>query len=60
MAEMSIKDHYKSLTSEEKTKFIFEVCELCSFSIPTFYRKLRENSFKPCDEKLVRDYIFNK
>lgn len=57
---MSIKDHYKSLTSEEKTKFIFEVCELCSFSIPTFYRKLRENSFKPCDEKLVRDYIINK
>ena len=53
MAEMVIKNYYNGLTTEERTDFIYSACKLCDMSIPTFYKKLRTDTFKKREETLI-------
>ena len=53
MAEMVIKNYYNGLTTEERTDFIYSACKLCDMSIPTFYKKLRTDTFKKSEETLI-------
>lgn len=57
MAEMTIKNHYNSLSSEERVDFVYNVCKLCGISIPTFYKRLQANSFKAHEIKLVTENL---
>lgn len=39
----TFKAFYENLPANEQNSFKDQVCNICGFSLPTFYRRVREN-----------------
>ncbi|TCO88120.1 hypothetical protein EV202_1273 [Bacteroides heparinolyticus] len=57
LKEMVFKDHYSSLSNAHKEELRRRVIEESGMSYPAFYHKLRTNSFKPLEMKLITEII---
>lgn len=55
--EMVFKNHYNLLSEDQKEELRKRVIEGSGMSYPTFYYKLRNNSFKPLEMKLINEII---
>ncbi len=58
--KMVLKDHYNTLSEEDKIKLRKEYMETTGMAYTTFYMKLRTDSFRPLErslfEKMISDY----
>ena len=54
----TFKSFYENLPANQQNDFKDAVCNLCGFSLPTFYRRLRENEdlFTPVEKKAIAEY----
>lgn len=55
--EMVFRNHYDSLSDVQKEKLRKRVIEESGMSYPAFYHKLRNDSFKPLEMKLITEII---
>ena len=56
-AKMVFRDHYNKLTDGQKDIIRKRVLEESGMAYATFYYKLRTDSFKPLEMKLITDII---
>lgn len=54
---MVIIDYYKSLDKKEKSIFREEVLTETQMSYPSFFYKIRNNSFKPAEKMMITAII---
>ncbi len=54
---MVISDYYRNLTDEDKSKLRTMVISEIGFSLPTFYYKIRNESFKPLERRAIESII---
>lgn len=55
--KMVFRDQYNKLTKLQKNELRERVIKESGISFPTFYYKLRTDSFKPLEMKLINDII---
>lgn len=55
--EMVFRNHYDRLTDIQKEELRKRVIEESGMSYPAFYYKLRNNSFKPLEMRLINEII---
>lgn len=55
--EMVLRHQYDSLSNPQKEELRKRVIEESGMSYPAFYFKLRNNSFKPLEVKLINEII---
>ena len=55
--EMVFRNHYNTLSKKEKEKIRNSILSESGMSYPTFYNKLRYNTFKPLELKLINTII---
>lgn len=55
--KMVFKDHYNSLSDKKKGKVRNTIIERSGMSYTTFYYKLRYNTFRPLELKLINDVL---
>lgn len=56
--KMVLKCHYEQLSRENKIELRDEFLRLSGVSLPSFYNKMANNSFKPLERKLL-EKLFN-
>ena len=54
---MAIIDYYKTLSEEQRAKFREEVMKETGISYPTFYYKIKNNSFNLSETKVIKSLI---
>lgn len=54
---MVISNYYLSLTSKDKSKFIRDVLELCDISYPSFFTKIRKDSWTKLEREAIEKFI---
>ena len=54
---MAIRNYYDSLSKEGKATLRNEIIKALGVSLPTFYYKLRNDSFRPVEQKAVKRII---
>lgn len=61
--KMVLKDHYDTLSDENKIEFRKEYMDASGMAYTTFYMKLRTDSFRPLERrlfvKMIATYISN-
>lgn len=57
MADMAIIDYWNTLGEEQRAVFREEVMKETGISYPTFYRKIRLNSFNLSETKVIKSII---
>ena len=57
MSKMVFKDYYDNLADSTKETVRNRILEESGMSYPTFYYKLRNNTFKPLELKLIKKVI---
>lgn len=57
MTDMAIIDYWKTLDEEQRSEFREEVMKETGISYPTFYRKIRHNSFNLSETKVIKSII---
>lgn len=57
MTDMAIIDYWKTLDEEQRSEFREEVMKETGISYPTFYRKIRNNSFNLSETKVIKSII---
>lgn len=57
ITKLVFKDHYDSLTDSDKETVRNRILTESGMSYPTFYYKLRHNTFKPLELKLINNII---
>lgn len=57
--KMVLKDHYDALSEEDKVALRQEYIEETGMAYSTFYLKLRTDSFRPLEEKLLEKMILD-
>ena len=54
---MVISNYYLSLTGKDKSKFIRDVLELCDISYPSFFTKIRKDSWTKLEREAIEKFI---
>lgn len=54
---MAISNYYLSLSGKVKSKFIQDVIELCGISYPSFFYKMRNNSWTKLEREAIERFI---
>lgn len=54
-----LKSHYESLSMEDKLALRDAVIRRSGMSLPTFYYKMKQNSWKPLEQELFIDILNN-
>lgn len=57
LSKMVFKDYYDNLADSTKEAVRNRILEESGMSYPTFYYKLRNNTFKPLELKLIKKVI---
>lgn len=57
LSKMVFKDYYDNLADSTKETIRNRILEESGMSYPTFYYKLRNNTFKPLELKLIKKVI---
>lgn len=57
MTDMAIIDYWKTLDEEQRSVFREEVMKETGISYPTFYYKIRNNSFNMSETKVIKSII---
>ena len=57
MTDMAIIDYWKTLDEEQRSEFREEVMKETGISYPTFYYKIRNNSFNMSETKVIKSII---
>lgn len=57
LSKMVFKDYYDNLADNTKETVRNRILEESGMSYPTFYYKLRNNTFKPLELKLIKKVI---
>lgn len=57
MADMAIIDYWNTLGEEQRAVFREEVMKETGISYPTFYRKIKNNSFNLSETKVIKSLI---
>ena len=57
LSKMVFKDYYDNLADSTKETVRNRILEESGMSYPTFYYKLRNNTFKPLELKLIKKVI---
>lgn len=57
MTDMAIIDYWKTLDEEQRSMFREEVMKETGISYPTFYYKIRNNSFNMSETKVIKSII---
>lgn len=57
MADMAIIDYWKTLDDVQRLEFRKEVMKVTGISYPTFYHKIRYNSFNLSETKVIQSII---
>lgn len=57
--KMVLKDHYDTLSEEDKIVFRNEYMDATGMAYTTFYMKLRTDSFRPLERQLFEKMILN-
>jgi hypothetical protein len=57
--EMVFKYHYDKLSIEDKAEVREEFLLQSGLSLPSFYKKLAANSFKPLEGKLLKKLLMD-
>lgn len=57
MTDMAIIDYWKTLGEEQRSAFREEVMKETGISYPTFYYKIRNNSFNMSETKVIKSII---
>lgn len=57
LQEMSFRNYYSELTDDKKEEIRNAILSESGMSYPTFYYKLRNNSFKPLEIKMINEII---
>jgi hypothetical protein len=57
LSKMVFKDQYDALGEQEKKEFKKAFLEKSGISYPSFYVKLRNNTFKPLEEKCFNELM---
>lgn len=56
-SKMVFRDHYDKLSDEQKDTLRKRVLEASGMAYATFYWKLRRDSFKPLEMKLINEIM---
>lgn len=56
-SKMVFRDHYDKLSDEQKDTLRKRVLEASGMAYATFYWKLRNDSFKPLEMKLINEIM---
>lgn len=54
---MVISNYYSSLSNKQKSKFIQDVLKLCDISYPSFFTKIRKNSWTKLEREAIEKFI---
>lgn len=57
---MVISNYYSSLSNKQKSQFIRDVLELCDISYPSFFTKMKKDSWTKLEREAVERYIKKK
>ena len=57
---MVISNYYLSLSGKVKSKFIQDVIELCDISYPSFFYKMRNDSWTKLEREAIEKFIQQK
>lgn len=57
--KMALKYHYELLSRDDKTELRDEFLRQSGVSLPTFYNKMANDSFKPLERELL-EKLFNE
>ena len=57
LSKMVFKDYYDNMADSTKETVRNRILEESGMSYPTFYYKLRNNTFKPLELKLIKKVI---
>ncbi len=57
MIEMAIIDHWNLLNEEQKIEFRDSVLKATGISYPSFYNKIKKNSFSRCETIVILQLI---
>lgn len=57
---MVISNYYSNLPYKEKSRFISDVIELCDISYPSFFTKMKKNSWTKLEREAIERYIKKK
>lgn len=57
LSKMVFKDYYDNLSDGDKEDIRNRILEESGMAYPTFYYKLRNNTFKPLELKLIEKVI---
>ena len=57
LSKMVFKDYYDNLADSTKETVRNRILEESGMSYPTFYYKIRNNTFKPLELKLIKKVI---
>lgn len=57
---MVISNYYLSLSGKVKSKFIQDVIELCGISYPSFFYKMRNDSWTKLEREAIERFIQKK
>lgn len=57
ITKMVFKDHYDNLADSDKETVRNRILSESGMSYPTFYYKLKHNTFKPLELKLINNII---
>lgn len=57
-AKMALKYHYEQLSRDDKTELRDEFLRQSGVSLPAFYNKMANDSFKPLERELL-EKLFN-
>lgn len=60
VTEMVISNYYLSLSGKVKSKFIQDVIELCDISYPSFFYKMRNDSWTKLEREAIEKFIQQK
>lgn len=55
--KMVFKDYYGNLSDNSKEEVRNRILSESGMSYPTFYHKLRQNTFKPLEQKMINHII---
>lgn len=57
LSKMGLFDQYQCLAKPAKLKVRDDFMRKAGFSMPAFYQKLRENSFRKLEKELLKELI---